>query len=316
MQIQHLHLLLAIAEHGSLRAAAQALRLSQPALTRSLNQLEEEIGAVLAIRTPRGICLSAEGKILATQASKALNELGRGSEELAWHAEHPRSRLAVGLSPLLDPLLAQRAMACFRQRDPDVRLRMVEAPFARSRALLRSGAIDLAIGPLPPGEYSADLVAPFLFQSANVVVASALHPLSKAQCLADLVDARWVRVGHRAGPGDPAQLDWAAIGARPPAVRIECESLATLRLLLASEDLVAIVPSGFLSCFGTLISMVEIPIVGDVPVTRIRAIRKPRFTLGGPASMLLGSFVAEAHGLAFTRSACRPSHVAPAGLQP
>ncbi len=314
MRIQHLHLLLAIAEYGSLRSAAQVLQVSQPVLTRSLGQLEAEIGVALVIRTPRGVGLSPEGEILATRASKALDELAQASEELEWQAKRHRSRIAVGLSPEVDPLVVPRAFASFRQRVPGVRLRIIDAPFARSEALLRAGEIDLAIGPLPPGSFSAALVAQPLFESVNVVVASSSHPLAEASRLVDLAAAPWVRVGPRAGAGDPTRLGWAALGAKPPDVRLDCESLSTLLAVLGSDELLAVVPYGFMARYGAAMSLVRVPIVETLPVTRVRSIRKVRSPFGGLAGLLVGSFVAQAHAIALATGAPRAADPRPPAL--
>jgi DNA-binding transcriptional LysR family regulator len=204
MRIQQLQLLLALAEHGSLRASAQVLHVTQPALTKALRQLEEEVGAPLVVRTPRGVRLAPAGEILAAHAATALRELDQARADIDWQVRHERTRLAVGLSPVAGILLAPGAIARFCSRVQGVRLRLVDAVFPRMQALVRSGEIDLGIGPLPAGEHSLDLVAQPLFDSANVVVARLGHPLAGASHLADLAAAGWVLVGPRGGPGDPA----------------------------------------------------------------------------------------------------------------
>ena len=75
MRIQQLRLLLAIAETGSLRASARVLNLTQPALTKALRLLEDELGAPLVVRSPHGARLAPAGELLAVRAAAALREL-------------------------------------------------------------------------------------------------------------------------------------------------------------------------------------------------------------------------------------------------
>ncbi len=294
MRLQQLKLILAIAEHGSLRASAQVLHVTQPALTKSLRQLEDEIGAPLVIRTPHGVRLAPAGEILAARAGTALRELEQARADIDWQVRHERARLAVGLSPVAGILLAPGAVARFCARVSGVRLRIVDAVFPRAQALIRSGEIDLAIGPLPAGEQGSDLVAQPLFESANVVVARASHPRVAARHLAELAAARWVLVGPLGGPGDPAGLGWGAAGVKPPEVRLECESFSTLLAMMSSDDLLATVPRGFLERYGRPMSLVELPVQDELPVTTVQAIRRADSPLGGPSRLLLQSFVHEA----------------------
>ncbi|WP_334159411.1 LysR family transcriptional regulator, partial [Achromobacter insolitus] len=75
MRLQHLNLLLTLARTGSMRAAAQVLNVSQPALTKALRQLEEEVGTELVLRTPKGVRLAQAGEILAARAAVVMREI-------------------------------------------------------------------------------------------------------------------------------------------------------------------------------------------------------------------------------------------------
>jgi DNA-binding transcriptional LysR family regulator len=294
VRLQQLELLLAIAKTGSLRASAESLHVTQPALTKALKQLEAEFGVPLVLRTPQGARLAPAGELLAARASTALRELERAREEVDWHVRGARARVTAGLSPVAGILLAPGAVARFGARMPQVRLRMVDAVYPRAQALLRSGELDLAIGPLPPRETSRDLVAQPLFDSANVIVARAGHPLAQARRLRDLRDARWVLVGPADGPGDPATIDWARADVAAPTVRLECESFTTLLALLTTTDVVGSVPRGFLDRFAKPMGLIEIAVEDRLPVTTLHAVRRADAPLTLPAQRLLDDFVQEA----------------------
>lgn len=294
MRLQQLELLLAIADTGSLRASAEALHVTQPALTKALKQLEAEFGVPLVLRTPQGARLAPAGELLAARAASALRELARAREEVDWHVRHARARVTVGLSPVAGILLAPGAVARFSARMPQVRLRMVDAVYPRAQALLRSGELDLAIGPLPPRETSRDLVAQPLFDSANVVVVRTGHPLAGARSLKALRAARWVLVGPAGGPGDPASIDWAGAGLSPPEVRIECESFTSLLALMTGTDVVGSMPRVFLERFAQPMGLIAVPVVDRLPVTTLHAVRRADAPLTLPAQRLLDDFVEEA----------------------
>ena len=88
MRLQHLHLLLTLAQTGSLRASAQTLNVTQPALTKALKQLEDEFGTALVLRTPKGVRLAPAGELLAARAATVVREIERAREEVAWHTQN------------------------------------------------------------------------------------------------------------------------------------------------------------------------------------------------------------------------------------
>ena len=103
MRQQHLHLLLTISKTGSLRASAQLLNVSQPALTKALRQLEEEFGTELVVRTPKGVRLAPAGELIAARAATVVRELERAREEVAWHLRHAEAQVTAGVSPVARP---------------------------------------------------------------------------------------------------------------------------------------------------------------------------------------------------------------------
>jgi DNA-binding transcriptional LysR family regulator len=294
MRLQHLHLLLAIAESGSLRASAQALNVTQPALTKALRQLEDEFGTTLVVRTPKGVRLAPAGELLAARAASALRELDRAREEVAWHLRHAEAHVSVGVSPVAAIVLAPGAIARYGARWPQVRLRVVDAVYPRALAQLRAGEIDLAVGPLPLDSVGGDLGVQPLLDSHNVIAARRGHPLARVKRLAGLVDAAWVLTGPAGGPGDPAGLPFEALGLRVPNVRLECESFSTLLALMPGLDVIGVVPRGFFERYGPRMGLIELPIDDPLPSTTIHAVSRIDAPLTVPTRRLLDAFVQEA----------------------
>ncbi|ODV44145.1 hypothetical protein AWV79_10795 [Cupriavidus sp. UYMMa02A] len=293
MRLQHLHLLLAIAQTGSLRASAQVLNVSQPALTKALRQLEEEFGAALVLRTPKGVRLTPAGELLAARAGNAVRELERAREEVAWHLRHAQAQVTVGVSPVAASPACTGRGGALRRRWPQVRLRVRDL-YPRALEQVRAGELDVALGPLPTEGAGRDLLVQPLFDSQIVIAARRSHPLARVKKLARLVDADWVLTGPTGGPGDPRNLRFDPAEDRTPQVRLECESFATLLALMPRLDVIGIMPRGFFDRYGPAMDLIQLPIADALPRTTIHAMYRADTPLTVPAQRLLEAFVAEA----------------------
>jgi LysR family transcriptional regulator of abg operon len=294
MRLQHLHLLLTLAQTGSLRASAEALNVTQPALTKSLKQLEEEFGAALVLRTPKGVRLAPAGELLAARAATVLRELDRAREEVAWQTQNTRGTVTVGVSPAAALMLAPAALSRFQSRWPNLLVRLVDALYPKVLQQLRSAELDLALGPLPPSGLGRDLQARPLVQSASVIVARRGHPLARARRLRDLQDAAWILTGPRLGPGDPMHLGFDEQGLAPPRVSLECESFSTLLALLPAVDMLALVPQQFFDSHGPRSGLAALAIEESLPPSTIHLFTRADAPLTVPAQRLLDAFVHEA----------------------
>lgn len=297
LRLQHLHLLLTLAQTGSLRASAQLLNVTQPALTKALRQLEDEFGTALVLRTPKGVRLAPAGELLAARAANVVRELARAREEVAWHTQHAEASVTVGVSPAVAIVLAPGALARFGARWPQVRVRVIDSLYPRVLAQVRAGELDLALGPLPLEGVGRDLVVQPLFDSQNVIAARRGHALANCSRLDQLADAVWVLTGPAGGPGDPIHLHLEARGLPKPRVQLECESFSTLLALMPSLDVVGIMPLRFFDRYGPRTDLVQLPIEDELPRTTIHVLSRADGPLTLPAQRLLDAFVQEASDL-------------------
>src|ERR1700680_3700202 len=98
MKLHQLRDLVAIAEHGSLRAAARHLGTAQPTLTRSLSELERELGAPLFERRSRGMVATPLGQAFVRRATRILNDIRRAKDEFEQLRDNAVGSVAIGLS--------------------------------------------------------------------------------------------------------------------------------------------------------------------------------------------------------------------------
>ena len=140
-----LRVLVAIARHGSVTAAAQALNYAQPSISHHMARLESETGAKLMERSGRGIRLTDAGRLLAERAEEILGRLDAAEAELAAHVglRQETVRLAAFGSAL--GTLAAAAAAELRADQPAADISLIQAEPADALRMLRVGAVDVAL---------------------------------------------------------------------------------------------------------------------------------------------------------------------------
>ena len=202
MKVQHIQVLVAIADHGSLRAAAAALGKSQPALTQALQQAEEELGVAIFNRTSRGVEVTELGERILGRARTIASEIGRLDEEVAQLRGEQVGAVHVCVSPLAAVRIMPRALTLFRKSWPMVDVRLTSGLFPGALKPLREGRTDLLIGPAPPAGMAHDIAVEHLIDTPIQVVTAATSPLLRARSLAELREAQWIMIGAPGGPGD------------------------------------------------------------------------------------------------------------------
>jgi LysR family transcriptional regulator, regulator of abg operon len=250
MQIAQLKDLAEIARLGSFRKAALRLNKSQPALTRSITLLEEELGLALFHRATTGVTLTPDGVRILNRARVVLAETERLADEAAQIRKRQQGTVRIGVSPVGGTLILPGALRRFRRDWPGVDLEILNVLYPDSLNLLREGRLDLVIGPMPrqPGETS--LTATKLLDMHIVVVAPAHSPFAKATQLEQTVAANWLVHGPAEGPGGLFAGQAQAAGAFRPVSLTRCHSLSALLEILATGDGLAFLSDRLFARFG------------------------------------------------------------------
>jgi DNA-binding transcriptional LysR family regulator len=241
LTIKHLRLIAAIAEHRQLSLAAQTLRLTQPAASRSLGEIEQLCGVAIFERHARGMTLTPVGELLARRARNVLEEIGEASAEVARYREGRGGTVRIGavtggaighVVPVLQVL---------RQVAPEVE---VHVEVGMSRELVRELValrLDFALARLPP-EANADEfeVVRAAGEIVDIIVA-ARHPAAGGGevGLADLLGHDWVMQARGAPIRAAVEAALLAAGARPPERVTNTSSLLVTIAMLAASDAVA-----------------------------------------------------------------------------
>ena len=176
LSLRHIRNFLEVARTQSVSRAAERLNITQPAVSRSLRELEDLLGAALFDRVGRGLVLNEAGRVFQGHATAAMTELMRGAERLSQDADLS-ARLAIGVLPTAASDLLPRAALTFRQEMPKVSLHIQTGPNGHLFSQLREGNLDLVVGRMPEKEVAAGLTFHQLYIEDVVLVCRPGHPI-------------------------------------------------------------------------------------------------------------------------------------------
>ncbi len=145
MELRSLHYFVRIAELGSITRASAHLQIAQPALTRHIQRLEDELDAPLFTRANRGVRLTEAGQKLLDSAQRILRDVERAGDEIRAHKAHPSGKIILGVTPPLCPVVVPGLFARMREHFPLIELKVVHAGTARLEEFIIAGLVDLAL---------------------------------------------------------------------------------------------------------------------------------------------------------------------------
>lgn len=290
MKLNQLRDFTAVAERGSLRAAARHLGLAQPALTKSIRELEHELGVALFERRSRGVILTEMGKVFLDRALSVQQELRRAREELLQLKGETSGNVTVGLSTVAHICLLPKVLAPFRARYPGVFLRVVEGLMPAVEPGLRDGSFDFYVGALAETVPAPEFRVETLFENTRVIFGRKNHPLRGAQCLADLSGARWITTTVTLRSDAELGPLFASYGLAAPAIEMQATSALTMILAAANSDLLMMLPEQWLDFPTTRELLDPIPVVETLRSADICIISRARLPLTPAAEYLSDLF--------------------------
>ncbi|TDD49312.1 LysR family transcriptional regulator [Nonomuraea terrae] len=196
LDVRRLRVLLAVAEHGGIAAAARALTFTPPAVSQHIAALERQVGMLLVDRSGRTARLTAAGHRLAGHARQVLAGLEAAEADLASLDGDLRGTLAVGTIATLGRTLLPAALTTLRTTAPDVDLRIEECEPEDSLPALARGDLDVVLAGeygLTPQRPQAHIDRIDLFTEPLLIAVACDHPLRGPDVdLAQLRDERWI----------------------------------------------------------------------------------------------------------------------------
>jgi DNA-binding transcriptional LysR family regulator len=187
IEFQHLVYFVAVAEEGSIRAAAHRLHLTQPPLSRHMRSLEKRLGVQLFTRTPRGVLLTPAGEVLLVEARDTLSRLGHSLERVQRAAIGVR-RIRFGYAGTAGADLIPGVIAALARQTPSIDVELAELPAERTLTAFARLACDAAfvrrsIGGVAASDGAGDVQCETLRLERTVMVTPLNHRRATAQAV-------------------------------------------------------------------------------------------------------------------------------------
>ncbi len=290
MKFSQFRNVVAVAECGSLRAAARRLDLTQPTISRSIQEVEHELGIVLFERHAKGILVTELGRAFVQRAKAVIAEVRRAREEIEQLKGKATGEIHVSMSTTVVVGLMPSAVTAFQRRYPDVLLRLSEHFFEPVAAEVRSGYIDFYVGPVDPAQVGRDFSVEKLFDNQRYIFARKGHPLAGASRLEELQGARWLKPTQSRQTAGEFVEAFVEKGLPSPQESIHAHSMLSTLLMVARTDLLTQLPCvwrGYPPVANYLVAFEKIGPLNASPICIVRRRDLPLTPLAEHLSDLL-----------------------------
>lgn len=233
-------------ERRSLRTAAQSLGLSQPALTKSIQSLEESLGVVLFERRATGVVPTTHGETLAHYARTASNAWRLTQAELSASREGLRGELRIGGGAVWSVQVLPQAMRQLRLEYPRLRLTLITDVADYLLPKLAEGEIDLFVGSIEGLSSDEEIAVESIHHSSTLAYVRSDHPLLGRGVVnaSDLVAYNWLAFKHDVKGADKLARFFVTRGLPAPEYAMHFTSLGAMFKATQLGDDIALVSTG------------------------------------------------------------------------
>lgn len=245
MHTRQLFHFLTITETRSISAAARELGITQPAISRSIKQLEESLGVNLLERRANGVILTPEGRVLARRVKLMNIEYQHALAEMVDLNQGIGGRLRIAAGPVwilefLPPVIRE-----FHEQFPNVRISVVSGGYAGQLEQLLSGELDAVCGTLDFPDHS-EIIKESILRIRHTVIAREGHPLSSLKRVTpqDLSSYPWLVHANHVQSTSRIGAYFAFHGLEPPKIAIETSTLGGVAFLRKTDFLATYAEQG------------------------------------------------------------------------
>jgi DNA-binding transcriptional LysR family regulator len=261
VELRQLEYFVAVAKHRHFGRAAEAAYVSQPALSQQVQRLEAELGIALLRRTSRGVELTPAGEELLGRAEAILAEVAQARGAMDEHAGVVRGAVRVAATTA-DALQLPDVLAAFHREHPGVRLALRHASASEVLALLRKGAVDLAVLSLA-GEAADGLTVTPLADEPLRAIAPPAEPFGAVAVAIDDLRGRPFVLGEPGTALRATVMDACQEHGFSPVPLLEVSDPTTVRFLVSAGLGVSLVPQSWLDQPGPPVSFAAL--IGPAP---------------------------------------------------
>ncbi len=246
MELRHLRYFVMVAEEENVSRAAARLNVSQPAVSRQIHDLEDELGVTLFQRQRIGLSLTTAGHTAFIQAKEVLRQAGTLTELMRPFQNESETRtLKIGYLPTALPGFLAEGLRLFNQDHKEVCVQIFEMSPCDQEKALRSGEIDLALLGQARPELKKEFTIEPIRKSPIAIALPNTHSLAQRKSidLADLADDPFITLTEKRFPGRPQMMKSLFERAKiNPRIVIEAAGLSELLGLVGSGAGVALIP--------------------------------------------------------------------------
>jgi DNA-binding transcriptional LysR family regulator len=245
LRLRDLHILLTVAQAGSMVRASHQLSMSQPAVSKAIAALEQALGVRLLDRDSHGVAPTRYGQALLRRGTVVFDELRQGVDEIEFLAGLGMGELRIGYGEPVATTLVPMVIAALSSKYPRVvfHLRQTDA-IALDFRDLRDRKVDLMVGRIAVPFREEDLQAEMICEHSLVVVAGARSPWVRRRKLklAELVNEKWILL-----PPEMSESEWVASAFRsqglvPPQPTVSSLSFQMRAALVSRGDFLSVFP--------------------------------------------------------------------------
>lgn len=246
IRLRHLHCFLAAAQEGNLRRAADKLHLTQPAISKTLSELESIVGTKLLERNRQGAQLTRDGEQFLPRALSVLEAIDTIGSAIGPEQEQADEPIYIGALPSVAPDLIPQVLQAFRQRHPNAKVLIQTAANAPLLQMLKAGEVDFVLGRMADPQMMVGLSFELLYMEPLLFAVRNGHPLAKkaSPSLNDIVAYPFVISPTGTIPRHNAESYLRSRGFAMPANCTETLSVSVARQIVRLSDAVWFAPAG------------------------------------------------------------------------
>lgn len=248
IKLSDLHILMAVAQSGSMARAASQLSVSHPVISRSIADLERTLGVQLLERNPRGVELTDYGRAMLNRSNAAFDELRQGVKDIESLADPTTGEVRIGTTPPLSASFVSAVIDRLGKRYPRMVFHVVIDGSGDLRASLRDRRVDLLVFRDRRAMEDEALNFETLFESPYVVVAGTKSPWTRRRHieLSDLMEEMWALPAPENAFGGFVVNAFRASGLAAPRTTVVANALELRANLLRTGRYLSIVPEFWL----------------------------------------------------------------------
>ncbi len=297
LQLRDLHILLTVAQSGSMIRASQRLSMSQPAVSKAIAALEHSLGVRLLDRNPHGVEPTPYGHALLRRGAAVFDELRQGVGEIEFLSDPGVGELRIGCGEQVNIALVPTVIEALLSRYPRMVFHMRQADtIALDFRDLRERKLDLAVGRIAMPFKEDDLQAEVVMHHSVVVVAGVQSPWVRRRkiTLAELVHEKWVLLPPEMPESEYVASAFRSQGLTPPRASVTTLSFQLRAALLARGDFLSAFPPDLIGQFD---SVRALPIDLGLQPRPIAIVTLKNRTLSPMAGLFIASIRAAAKAM-------------------